>query len=159
MNHITASITRCLLLSCLAASARAVPPAPELGWLAGHWCQQKGDELVEEHWLPPLGGMMLSAGRTTQAGATRAFEFLRLEFKDGKVAFIAQPNGAPPTRFALTAWGAGWVRFENPAHDFPKRVEYRRTPGGLHAQIAGPGQGGAEQVIGFDYLPCAAGSY
>ena len=27
----------------------------------------------------------------------------------------------------MTASGADWARFENPQHDFPKRVEYRRT--------------------------------
>ena len=55
----------------------------------------------------------------------------------------------------MTASGDDWARFENPAHDFPKRVEYRRTPDGLHAEIAGPGKGGKELVIPFDYYPAA----
>jgi hypothetical protein len=140
----------------LAAASSGAANPPDLTWLAGHWCQQKGTELIEENWLPPRGGSMLSAGRTTSGGETRAFEFLRLEIKGREVTFIAQPNGVAPTRFAMTASGAGWARFENPEHDFPQRVEYRRTATGLHAEIAGPG-GNGEQVIGFDYLPCTAG--
>ena len=140
-------------LAFTGAAAGAGGTAPDLDWLAGHWCQRKGAELIEEHWLPVRGGLMLSAGRTTVEGQARAFEFLRIELEGTKITFIAQPNGAPPTAYALTGAGRGWARFENPDHDFPKRVEYRRTPQGLHAEIAGPGQG-AEKVIGFDDLPC-----
>ena len=60
----------------------------------------------------------------------------------------------PPISFRLTASGDNWARFENPQHDFPKRVEYRRTANGLHAEIAGPGEAGKELVIPFDYRPC-----
>ena len=99
----------------------------------------------------------MSVGRTVAGGEVRSFEFLRLERRDGVVTFVAQPNGTPPTPFRLTASGPGWARFENPQHDFPTRVEYRRVGKGLHAEIAGPGEGGRDRVIGLDYLPCAGG--
>ena len=130
------------------------PTAPEFDWIAGHWCQDDGQESVEEHWLPARGGLLLGVGRTVAAGQVRAFEFLRIEMRDGKPVFIAQPNGVPPTLFTLTASGKGWARFENPQHDFPKRVEYRRTGHGLHAEISGPGEGGRETAIPFEYQPC-----
>lgn len=124
-------------------------------WLAGHWCQQRPDgQVIEEHWLRARGGMLMSVGRTTSADQVHAFEFLRLELRDGVVTLVAQPNGTPPTYFPATASGTDWVRFENPAHDFPKRVEYRRTVTGLHAEIAGPSPQGGERVIPFDYVPC-----
>jgi hypothetical protein len=71
------------------------------------------------------------------------------------INYVAQPQGGAPTAFALRASGADWARFENPQHDFPKRVEYRRTATGLHAEIAGPGRDGKEVVIPFDYRACA----
>jgi hypothetical protein len=158
--HTLKPITLGLLVACVAACwqpAGAKDPVAlsAFDWLAGHWCMAHGDELVEEYWLPPRGGMMLGLGRTLASGEARAFEFLRIELRDGWPTFVAQPNGVPPTPFRLTASGPGWARFENPEHDFPKRVEYRRTGQGLHAQIAGPGTDGRERVIPFDYRPCA----
>jgi hypothetical protein len=125
-------------------------------WLAGHWCLNRGAEIVEEQWLEPSGGLVLGMGRTVKNGRATAFEFMRIDQREGVPRFVAQPDGAPPTVFELTASGAGRARFENPAHDFPKRVEYRRAGAGLHAEIAGPGKDGREVVIPFDYLPCRA---
>jgi hypothetical protein len=58
--------------------------------------------------------------------------------------------------FRWAAGGADWARFENPAHDFPQLVEYRRSGEKLRARIAGPGKGGKESVISFEYERCPA---
>lgn len=162
MKHPTTRIAALLAgaaaagVSVSASGAGEADPLARFNWLAGHWCQQTPDgRLIEEHWLPALGGMLMSVGRTTSAGKTHSFEFLRLELLDGTPTLVAQPDGRPPVAFPTTASGDDWVRFENPAHDFPKRVEYRRTAtGGLHAEIGGPGKDGGERVIPFDYVPC-----
>jgi hypothetical protein len=162
MNTLKPALAMILAATTLAASPTESRPAAadaisRLGWISGHWCQDDGRQRIEERWLDPRGGLLLGAGRTVVDGKATAFEFLRIEVRDGAVTLLAQPNGAPPVPFRLTASGADWGRFENPAHDFPKRVEYRRTATGLHAQIAGPGRDGREQVIPFDYLPCRDG--
>ena len=79
---------------------------------------------------------------------------MRIETRDGATHYIAIHDGQPPTPFKLTASGADWARFENPQHDFPKRVEYRRVSSGLHAEIAGPDKNGKEAVIPFDFRRC-----
>jgi hypothetical protein len=96
---------------------------------------------------------MLGLSRTIRSGKTTSFEFLRIA-TGATTSYIAQPRGRPPTTFRLTASGADWARFENPAHDFPQRIEYRRTPDGLHAETAGPDKDGKETVIPFDYVAC-----
>lgn len=136
-----------------ALSAQAAAPAPDLGWLAGHWCGG-GGETIEESWLAPRSGELLGLSRTMRGERVVAFEFLRIAAVDGVPTYLAQPGGRPPTAFALSAGGDNWVRFENPAHDFPQRIEYRRSGDTLHAEIAGPGDGGKETVIGFDYRRC-----
>ena len=140
-------------LTATAADKQPASP-PGLDWLVGHWCGDRKGDFIEEHWLDARGDVMLGVSRTVRGGKTRNFEFMRVEMADGVVTFIAQPQGEPPVPFKRTAGGADWARFENPAHDFPTRVEYRRTATGLHAEIAGPGEGGRERVIPFDYLPC-----
>jgi hypothetical protein len=126
-----------------------------LHWFTGHWCADSGDQFIEEQWLAPRGDIMLGLSRTVKGAKTASFEFLRIEWTGGVPSYIAQPQGQPPVSFKLTASGADWARFENPAHDYPKRVEYRRTAGGLYAEIAGPGEGGTELKIPFDYKKCA----
>jgi len=79
---------------------------------------------------------------------------MRIETRDGETHFVAVLEGQEPTKFKLTGSGADWARFENPQHDFPTRIEFRRTAGGLHAEIAGPGKDGKEKVIPFDYRRC-----
>ena len=130
------------------------PAARRFEWLSGHWCGESGGELMEEMWLPPEGSVALGVGRTVRNGITTSHEFLRIETRDGVTSLTAIHNGQAPTPFKLTASGSDWARFENPQHDFPQRIEYRRTPSGLHAEIAGPGEGGKETVIPYGFRHC-----
>ena len=148
-----------VLAACAAGAIPAEPAKPaNFGWLSGYWCSESGGRLVEEYWLPAGGDPALLAGlsRTVKGGKTVNFEFLRIQHEAGETNYLAQPQGVPPISFRLTAAGANRARFENRQHDFPKRVEYRRTAAGLHAEIAGPGQDGKELVISFEYKPCMA---
>ena len=142
-----------VLTTLFAADAPAADEsvAQRFAWLGGHWCSSD----VDEYWLPAAGDPALGVGRTVKAGKVSTYEFMRIETRDGITSYISVHDGQPATAFRLTASGADWARFENPQHDFPRRIEYRRTPAGLHAQIAGPGRDGRERVIGFDYLRCA----
>jgi hypothetical protein len=151
----TPLLTFAALLACAPALPAAdVALADRFGWLGGHWCSDDGGERVEEYWLPAAGDIVLGTGRTVKAGKTMSFEFMRIETRGGVISYIALVEGQAATAFRLTASGADWARFENPEHDFPKRVEYRRTPAGLQAAIAGPDEGGKEQLIAFEYRRC-----
>lgn len=153
MRHKNALSAVLLVLATVACAADA-PAVPSFAWLSGHWCSQSEGQLLEEYWLPPNPGLALGVGRTLKAGKTVTFEFMRIETRDGITNYLAMHDGKPAVAFRLTASGADWARFENPQHDFPKRVEYRRTPAGLHAEIAGPGKDGREVVLPFDYRRC-----
>jgi hypothetical protein len=144
-------IATCLLLVGIGANGASAPP---LDWITGHWCADFGEEVVEEYWLPPHGGVAVGLSRTRTAQETTAFEFLRIADIEGVQSYIAQPGGRPPTVFKRTAGGESWIRFENPDHDFPQRIEYRREGDALEAQIAGPGEEGQDLVITFPYVPC-----
>jgi len=145
--------TPCAIVLLLVASVSSADTAlPE--WLAGDWCSRNGAHVAEEHWLAGSGGMMLGTARTVTPGRSTQFEFLRIESVDGVPTYLAQPQGAPVTPFKRTAGGDGWIRFENPEHDFPRRVEYRRSGAMLHAEIAGPGPGGKERVMPYEFRAC-----
>jgi Domain of unknown function (DUF6265) len=141
----------------IGAAGAAGPAASSLDWIGGHWCTGSSDEIVEEFWLPPHGGVALGLSRTLTNDRTDAFEYLRIVDADGTPTYVAQPGGRPPTAFRRTAGGDHWIRFENRDHDFPQRIEYRREGDRLHAEIAGAGDDGAEMAIAFDYRRCGDG--
>lgn len=136
------------------APAASAGGAPSFGWLAGHWCGGETDSPVEEHWLAPGGDVMLGVGRTQRNGRTVSFEYLRIAPVDGVPTYFAHPGGRPATLFSLTEAGVDWVRFENLKHDFPQRIEYRRSVDTLRAEISGPGENGEQMVFTFEFKPC-----
>ncbi|MFN0058059.1 MAG: DUF6265 family protein [Planctomycetota bacterium] len=111
----------------------------DLAWLSGVWVGTRGEggaTSIEERWSPPLGGAMLAVSRTVSRGKMSAFEYLRIVERDGGLIYIAQPGGASPTEFVLTELGKTRVAFDNPRHDYPKRIVYELSAeGGLSATI------------------------
>ena len=136
----------------IALPAPAKAAIGDLAWLAGAWVGTRGVEgatSIEERWSPPLGGAMLAVSRTVSRGTMGAFEFLRIVERDGGLVYIAQPGGAPPTEFVLTEMGGTRAVFENPRHDYPKRIVYELSAeGGLSATI-GSTKGGSPRR--FEY--------
>ncbi len=140
-------ITALMLLLALAGSA-ASPASPtsavdRLGWLAGCWEGTLGDGATyEEMWLAPRGGSLLGMARMSRGDVTMSFEFIRVVDDHGTLTYFAQPGGRAPTRFAATNIAPSSVTFENPEHDFPQRVLYRRAPpDSLVARIEGERDG------------------
>lgn len=112
----------------------------QLGWLAGCWELTVADKqlVVNEQWMRPSGGMSIGSSRTVRAGKTVAFEFLRLTEEADGIYYIAKPSSnRDETRFKLTKITAAEAVFENPAHDFPQRIIYRRNGDKLDARIEG----------------------
>lgn len=140
------------LLFAACASAQANPFAP-VDWLAGCWAQSGREAGSVEQWMAPAGGLMLGMARILKNGRVVEFEFMQIRADaDGKLSFIAQPQGKPPTEFGLLRHkdgeGAEAV-FENAAHDFPQRVIYRREAADrLVARIEGTMKG-KERGIDF----------
>ncbi|HEX6218476.1 MAG TPA: DUF6265 family protein [Sphingomicrobium sp.] len=109
-------------------------------WMAGGWiAQQEGGSWAEEWWTPAKAGVMLGAGRSGKEDRLDWWEHTRIERADGRLRFCALPKGQGGACFAATKIAAGEVVFENPGHDFPTRVAYRRDGADLLAEISGPG--------------------
>ncbi len=126
--------TASVLLTVSAVSVAPSAAALDLAWLVGHWCSAAGEQTSEELWLAERGGLMLGLNRSLGSDGT-AFEFLRIEIGSMGADYVAQPGGAPPTRFRLVEAAARSVTFENPAHDYPKRIRYRRDAEQLFAAV------------------------
>ena len=126
-----------VLTVVVAAFAGASGDLNDLSFLEGEWRGESGGAVIEERWTDGAGGTMLGLSRTLSSGKIAAFEFLRIEARADGVFYVAQPGGRPPTEFKLTRASAGEAVFENPQHDHPKIIRYRREGDGLSAEVEG----------------------
>jgi len=137
--------------ACMKLAAQTPPPAAidRLAWLGGCWAQERPDGLTEEHWMKPSGGTMLGMSRNVRNGRTAEFEFLQIREVNGALAYVAKPSGQAEATFPVKTLTDSEVVFENPAHDFPQRIIYRRTgEGAVTARVEGTRNG---QLRGIDY--------
>jgi hypothetical protein len=133
-------------------------PIDQAAFLSGCWRQDRPNGVVEEQWLAPGGGVMLGMSRTVRDGQVRTYEFTRIQESGGRLTFFAMPSGQPAAAFPLKSATDGELVFENPAHDFPQRVIYRRQGAdGLLGRIEGE-IGGKARSVDFPYKRCAGGN-
>ncbi len=135
-----------------APGAPVADPIASAAWLAGCWELRTDRRSVLEMWMPAEGGMMLGSSRTVAGGVARQYEHLRLHADGERLVYTAIPSGQREAAFTSPAGSpvrADSLVFENPAHDFPQRLVYRRLgPDSLTVRVEGPGPGGS--VRGFD---------
>jgi hypothetical protein len=129
------------LLVLLWGSPAAADPADDvakLAWLAGSWISEADGVVTRETWLAPLGGAMVGANQANRPGRRPFVEHMTITAEPVGATFTAFIQGQPPTAFVLRPGGAdGEAVFENPTHDFPQRVIYRRCDADLCARIDG----------------------
>ena len=134
---------RTLLLFALAATAPALEPeVSSLGWIAGCYeFRPSANFSIEEQWTRPAGETMLGMGRTIKGGKTVFTEFLKISVINGKITYTARIGTKGVTEFPLLKATADEVVFENPAHDFPQRIIYRKQGADVVARIEGIDKG------------------
>lgn len=92
---------------------------------------------------------MMGASRTVANGKVAEWERLQLTEKDGALVYTSLPSGQSEASFAATQVTDSGFTVENPQHDFPQRISYRRRGAdSLIARIEGPGANG---VRGIDF--------
>ena len=128
-----------------------VPTLADIAWIAGDWQTAPGGKSqIEEHWTQVAGATMIGMGRTVRGDKTIEFEYLRIEQRDDGIYYVAHPKAScPGTDFKLIRASATEAVFENPQHDFPKRIIYRKgADDSLTATIDG---GEGTKAISFAY--------
>jgi len=112
-----------------AAGAADCRTLDSLRWLLGDWNADGSKASFHESWRELDGHTFSGTGveRAKPDGAVKGAEDLRLVEMDGAVFYVSKvTHNELPVAFRLTACADGVFVFENAAHDFPKRLEYRR---------------------------------
>lgn len=137
------------LTSC-ASWRPADAPLNEFSFLKGTWAQTTSRATVEEVWTSDVGWTMQGSGRTLSNGRLLASEAMSIEPRGKNFVYVARLPGAEPVEFKLVERGIEWARFENPEHDFPQRIEYRRHGNTLRAEVSGVENGRTQRTV-FEY--------
>jgi hypothetical protein len=117
-----------------------------VAWLQGCWQMTSGDRVVDEQWMAPRAGVMLGIGRTVRGEQLVEYEWVMLSEKTGSLAYEAHPSGQQSAVFTAQSASGTEVVFENPQHDFPQRVGYRRDGDTMLAWVEGTVGGNARRV-------------
>jgi hypothetical protein len=146
-------VKACVLAIMFAMAVLIKPQTPtlaDISWISGAWHGASGGRQTEEHWTQVAGASMLGMSRTVAGDKTVEFEYLRIEQRADGIYYVAHPKArCPGTDFKLTRASATEAVFENPQHDFPKRIIYRKgADDALTASIDG---GEGTKAISYVY--------
>ncbi len=147
-----------LLLALLIAPAADAQTLRDLAWLKGCWRTTGDGPVITEVWLAPPMPAMLGYSYAIGESETQGWEQTRIEMIDGWPHFIAMPNGGPPVRFRMRETDTptpNRVWFDNPEHDYPQTVEYRRERNALHAAVSGA-NGADRTTFAYRRIRCPA---
>ena len=95
---------------------------------------------------------MIGMSRTVAGGKTVFTEYIQIRESNGQLAYIVSLGlAAKPVVFKLVKGSDNEATFENPEHDFPQRIIYRReSTDSLFARIEGQ-EKGVNKGIDFRY--------
>ena len=139
-----------LVVAAETASAQIDKGIGRASWLRGCWEATTATGSVEENWMEPKGGSMIGVSRTIRDGKMTSYETIVLREEGDRLAYDAHPSGQSATTFLSARITASELVFENPSHDFPQQVGYRRDGDSLLAWISGT-RNGESRRIEFPY--------
>ena len=123
----------------------------DLAWISGAWALETPRSRTEETWSPAASNAIIGMSRTLRGDRVVAFEFLRIVQRNDGIYYVAQPGGRPATDFKLSSFDGSTAIFENPQHDFPKRILYTRNPDGSLTARIDAGKGVSQGAMDFPF--------
>ena len=141
------------VLTIMTGAARAQQPGA-MNWLAGSWKISTANGVITENWTVVNDSTLAGNSYFTPTGKDSVLqETLSLEYRQGSwtyIPIVARQNNGQPVRFPVTFTRSSEFIAENPAHDFPQRIAYRRIGDAVFASIEGR-RNGQYRKQNFDF--------
>ena len=135
------------------ANGAAEGKIDDVAFLRGCWSGTVDGATVAERWDAPSAGTMLGTSKTITGDRTVQFEFLKITATKDGVTYTPYINGQEAATFTLSATkSTDLLRFENPANDFPKVIEYRAGSDRLDIRLLGANS--QEMAYSLQKQPC-----
>ncbi|MBO9633381.1 MAG: hypothetical protein J7578_09700 [Chitinophagaceae bacterium] len=129
------------------AGAQSVSASPEnlkkLDWLTGTWkrLDMKAGRSGSERWVKVSPTEWQGWGVSMRGNDTSFVEKLRIIAKDNLIFYVADiKENKDIVYFQFVSLDEDHFVCENPAHDFPKRIEYHFKNNQLQAAVSGNGK-------------------
>ena len=121
-------------------------------WVIGSWQQTTAKGYTIEIWTKQSDTDIAGISYMVHGKDTLSAETIRLVQRDTTLYYIPtvkDQNNGKAIPFRLASITDNQMVFENPTHDFPQKITYRRiTKDSLYAEISGP-MNGMQQAIPF----------
>jgi hypothetical protein len=146
------------LASPLSAQGRTLV---DLHWLAGCWERARPTSRMVELWTPAVNNVMTGTSYSVTDTSQRELEQLRLFARGDTLIYEAHPSSQMMNEFKSTKITAQEIVFEDPEHDFPQKITYRRSGAdSLYAVTEGDRAGRAQPItFAFKRAPCGKLTY
>lgn len=131
----------------------AVEPIAEMPeWFLGWWLFRGKESVTEEVWEQDNDSTYSATSYLTVKAGTVVSEYITLELRNGHLFYKPTPQLSNAenvtTTFQLTVSGRDCVVFENPLHDFPRKIIYQKSgDDSLYATLTGVTLEGPDTVI------------
>lgn len=154
----TSLVLLAALTSPLAAQGRTLV---DVHWLAGCWERARPTSRMVELWTPAVNNVMTGTSYSITDTSQRELEQLRLFARGDTLIYEAHPSTQRMNEFKSTKITAQEIVFEDPEHDFPQKITYRRVgTDSLIVVTEGDRAGRAQPVIfAFRKAPCGKLGY
>ena len=133
-------ICLCVML-CSYLSAQKIS---ELKWLEGNWKIETGQGTIIESWKIKNDSTLTGKSVFIAGKDTMPQEKIELAFLDGHWTYnpvIGGQSEANSAKFKVIFLNGTEFISENPEHDFPQRISYRRVKDQIFASIEGKNDG------------------
>lgn len=130
-------------------SSCAQKPSPEaqlkqIEWLLGNWnrVNSPAGKSGYEYWQRTSATEWRGRGIAMKGADTTFVEILKIVVEKGSLYYAADvPGNNKPVYFEMTSVSENSFVCENPAHDFPKRIEYHFDGKQIRARVSAGSQG------------------
>jgi Domain of unknown function (DUF6265) len=124
----------------------------DLNWFLGTWMLNDPSGKSTEQWSAASATRFAGHSYTMNGKDTVFSETLEMVASDSGVYYIPVVGKQGPIPFKLTKMEPHFVVFENPSHDFPKKITYEAVgDSGLVAVISGPDEKGEPMTVQFPF--------
>jgi hypothetical protein len=141
MKRITLFYSICLL--AIACSQKPIIHLSDLEWLIGVRSIEQDQMLIYESWSKTSDELLTGKSYYTENGDTMLLETIEIKQVDGEIYYcpsVSNQNDGKAIEFKLTSKKTNELVFENPEHDFPKKIVYIQEGNNINAWIEGDGK-------------------
>lgn len=134
-----------ILLTCFSCQQKTTfSELEKADWFLGRWENKTPEGTFSEEWKIENDSLYLGESYFISNNDTLFAETVRLEQRKNDLFYVVSvpnQNKEQPVAFKLTSSTIDYLVFENPEHDFPKKITYKLvTKDSLYAEISGDGK-------------------